>query len=32
VEKVLALAPTLSIHPLRPGRYRFVDEFHPIRE
>lgn len=31
VEKVLApgAASTLVLHPLRPGSYRFVDEFHP---
>ncbi len=31
VEKVLAPGASsfVVIHPLRPGRYRFVDEFHP---
>lgn len=31
VEKVLApgAASTLVLHPLRAGRYQFVDEFHP---
>lgn len=31
VEKVLApgVSSTLVLHPLRPGSYRFVDEFHP---
>jgi hypothetical protein len=31
VEKVLAPGANsfVVIHPLRPGRYRFVDEFHP---
>lgn len=31
VEKVLApgAASTLVLHPLRPGRYQFIDEFHP---